>query len=112
MPPRKEQVKQDPSPRQRPATTPEDREMQMIEYADRLAEKQLRDGTATSQVITHYLKLGSGRERTEQRKLELESLRLEAQIKQAESAVNTEQFMEKVLSALKTYAGADDDDEE
>ena len=43
----------------RPALTPEARENQMIALAVDLAEQQLRDGTASSQVITHYLKLGS-----------------------------------------------------
>ena len=43
----------------RPALTPEARENQMISLAVDLAEKQLMEGTASSQVITHYLKLGS-----------------------------------------------------
>ncbi len=50
----------------RPAITPEARENQLISLATDLAEQQLRDGTASSQVITHYLKLGSTREKLEQ----------------------------------------------
>ena len=53
-----------------PATNPEDRENQMIALAVNLAEQQLRDGTASSQVITHYLKLGSTKERLEKDILE------------------------------------------
>ena len=49
----------------RPALTPEARENQLISLASDLAEKQLREGTASSQVITHYLKLGSTKERIE-----------------------------------------------
>ena len=49
----------------RPATTPEGREKQLIALATDLAEKQLREGTASSQVITHYLKLGSSKDKIE-----------------------------------------------
>ena len=49
----------------RPALTPEARENQLIYLATNLAEQQLLDGTASSQVITHYLKLGSTKERIE-----------------------------------------------
>ena len=42
----------------RPALSPEARENQLIDLAVNLAEQQLLDGTASSQVITHFLKLG------------------------------------------------------
>ena len=54
----------------RPALTPEARENQLIYLATELAEQQLRDGTASSQVITHYLKLGSSKEKIEKEILE------------------------------------------
>ena len=54
----------------RPALSPEARENQMISLAVDLAERQLQDGTASSQVITHYLKLGSTKERIEKEILE------------------------------------------
>ena len=54
----------------KPALTPEARENQLIYLATELAEKQLRDGTASSQVITHYLKMGSSKERIEKEILE------------------------------------------
>ena len=53
----------------RPALDPESREQQMIAYATDLSEQQLLDGTASSQVIAHYLKLGSTRARLENEKL-------------------------------------------
>ena len=43
--------------RLKPATTPEGRENEMVSLAIDLAEKQIREGTASSQVITHFLKL-------------------------------------------------------
>lgn len=53
--------------RERPATTPEARENQLIARAVDLAEKQLMEGTASTQVIVHYLRLGSTKERIEKR---------------------------------------------
>ena len=54
----------------RPALTPEARENQMISLAVDLAEKQLLEGTASSQVITHFLKLGSTKAQVEKELLE------------------------------------------
>ena len=51
----------------RPALTPEARENQLVSLAVDLAEKQLREGTASSQVITHYLKLGSTKRKNRKR---------------------------------------------
>lgn len=110
MPPKKE-PDIDSATRRRPADNPDDREQQMIFYADVLAEKQLREGTASSQVITHYLKLGTGRERLEQEKIANENLRLKAQIAQIESQSTSGELMERVLDALKVYTGQDDDED-
>lgn len=94
-----------------PATSPTEREQQMIEYADRLAEKQLLEGTASSQVITHYLKLGTSREKLEQEKISNENLRLKAQIAHLESQQRAEDMMKELLDKMKLYAGVDDEDE-
>ena len=61
----KDKEEPEPRPRSRPATTPEAREQQMVSLAIDVAEKQLRDGTASAQVISHYLKIGSTREHVE-----------------------------------------------
>lgn len=97
--------------RMQPATTPQEREQQMIAYADALAEKQLIEGTASSQIITHYLKLGTSRERLEQEKLANENLRLRAQVAMIESQQRAEDLMAEVLTQMKIYAGVDDEDE-
>ena len=70
----------------RPAITPEARENQLISLAVDLAERQLREGTASSQVITHYLKLGSTREKLERERLEEENKLLRAKYKAIENA--------------------------
>lgn len=88
-----------------PATTPEIRENQLISLAVDLAEKQLRNGTATSQVITHYLKLATTREQLEKAKLEKETTLLGAKVEAIESAKRVEELYTKALIAMKTYSG-------
>ena len=91
----------------RPATTPEGRENQLVSYAIDLAEKQLREGTASSQVITHYLKLGSTRERLEQERLERENQLLQAKVEQLASMQRVEELYGAALNAMRSYAGQD-----
>ena len=90
----------------RRATDPESRENQMISYAINLAEQQLLDGTASSQVITHYLKLGSMKHRKEIEKLEEENKLLRAKTEAIESQKNIEDLYKKVVDAMKVYSGA------
>ena len=100
--------------RRKPATTPEGRENQLVSQAIDLAEKQIRNGTASSQVITHYLKLGSTRERLEQQRLEHENELTRVKIEALESQKRVEELYMEALSAMRSYAGdlpmADSDD--
>ena len=96
----------------RPALTPEARENQMISLAVDLAEKQLQEGTASSQVITHYLKLGSMRERLEREKLAEENKVLRAKTESVEEAADMKDLYEKAIKAMQRYSGNGDDDEE
>ena len=93
------------SKRGRPAITPEARENQLISLAVDLAEQQLREGTASSQVITHYLKLGSMRERLEREKLEEENKLLRARTKAIEDGEASKGRYELVIKALRDYNG-------
>ena len=88
-----------------PATTPEGRERQLISLAVDLAEQQLQDGTASAQVISHYLKLGSTREQLEQARL-AEDIKLQrAKAEALESTQRIESLYAEALSAMKSYAG-------
>lgn len=100
-------------PRRPPANTPERRENQLISLASDLAERQLVEGTASAQVITHYLKLGSSREELEQRRLENENLLLSAKVDALASAKRVEELYEDALNAMRSYSGKDEtyDDE-
>lgn len=89
----------------RPAATEKGREDQLISLAVDLAEKQMTEGTASSQVVTHFLKLGSSREKLEQQRLEAENRLLKAKIDQLASAKRIEELYSEALNAMRTYAG-------
>lgn len=91
--------------KRRPATTPEGRENQLIALAVDLAEKQIKEGTVSSQVLTHYLKLGSSREKLEQERLRRENHLLSAKAEAMASAKRVEELYGKALNAMRSYAG-------
>lgn len=93
------------TPRRPPATTPEARENQLISLAVDLAERQLSDGTASAQVISHYLKLGSSREKLEQERIAKENELLDAKREALESAKRVEELYSTALNAMRSYAG-------
>jgi len=101
----------DPKP-MRPAFSPEARENQMISLAVDLAEKQLREGTASSQVITHFLKLASSKEKLEQEIMEKQRDLLEAKTQSIHSSKRVEELYSDALKAMKTYTGGGDSNEE
>lgn len=88
-----------------PALDPESRENQMIALAENLAEEKLRDGTASNQLICHYLKLGSSKERLEREKLEKENELLKAKTAALESSARSEELYSAALEAFKRYSG-------
>lgn len=90
-----------------PATTLEGRENQLVSLAVDLAERQLREGTASAQVISHYLKLGSTREQLEQDRLEQENKLLRARVDAMASAKKVEELYAQALDAMRSYAGLD-----
>jgi len=93
--------------RRPPADSPEARENQLIAAAVDLAEKQLLDGTASPSVITHYLRLASGRERLEREKLERENEVLRAKAEAYESNRRTEELYAEAIKAMRSYSGYD-----
>lgn len=99
----KTKVAVEPIERQIPAITPEGREDQMIAYATQLAEQQLRNGTASSQVITHYLKLGSMREKREREKLEEEIKMLKAKTEAIRAEKDRDVLYAQAIEAMRRY---------
>lgn len=90
----------------KPASTPEGREMQLANLAFNLAEKQLRDGTASSSVITHFLKLGTAREQLERAKIEKESKLLDAKVQNIAQVQEQEQLTKAAIDAIKSYTSS------
>lgn len=95
----------------RPALTSEAREKQMIALAVNLAEKQLLEGTASSQVITHFLKLATEKERLEREKLAEENRLLKAKTEAVQSTKRSEELMREAIMAFKSYSGNGDSNE-
>ena len=98
-------------PEMRPAITPEARENQVISLAYDLAEQQIRDGTASSQVISYFLKRGSEREKLERERLIEENKLLRAKTKAVESAEEIKELYTEALRAMRNYSGQGDPDE-
>lgn len=91
--------------RRRPAATPEEREMQLADAAYDLAEDQIQSGTASSQVITHFLKAGSSRERLEQERMRHEVELMEVKKEQLEGQKRVEALYGEALEAMRSYSG-------
>lgn len=96
-------------PKLRPALSEEARENQLISLSVDLAEKQLREGTASSQVITHYLKLGTTKAKLEKEKAEEEIKLLKAKTETLQSQKHIEELYVEALSAMRRYQGDYDD---
>lgn len=114
MPKAKEKPVETPSEEFVPELDPEAREAQMINLAVRQAEKQLREGTAPAQIVTHYLKLATVRERKELEILEQQAKLIAAKTEALESAKRIEELYSQAIDAMKLYngQGIDEDDED
>lgn len=96
--------KEDQGPKSRPATTPEAREQQLVNLAVTLAEKQLRDGTASPSVINHFLKIASKREYLEREILEKNAKLIEAKAKNIDKERESEETAKAAIEAMKNYS--------
>lgn len=94
-----------------PGSTPESRENQLVALAIARAEEQLRNGTASSQVITHYLKLGSPAEKLKRELLEKQIELAEAKKNSYQSAQNLELMFREAMKAMSEYKGEETIDE-
>lgn len=96
----------------RPAITPEMREQQLTALAMDLAEKQLREGTASSQTINHFLNIASTREKIELENLKKKGSVMDAQIKEMGSVEDLKNLMENAINAFKGYRTTQSDEED
>lgn len=101
---------EEPAPkRRRPATSPEAREQQLVGMAYDLAERQLRDGSASSQMITHLMKSGSVREQLEQQRIEHEIELARVKAESMAKADRMEGLMEDAILAMRSYKGEEEE---
>ena len=99
-------------PKTRTPLTPEARENQMISLAMDLAEQQLRDGTASSQLITEFVKRGSTKARSEKELLEKQRDLAAAKADAIKAADRLEELMKEATKAMRRYQGMDEEEEE
>lgn len=104
-------VMPNPRPKLKPALTPESRENQMAALAMDLVEQRLRDGTASSQETTHFLKLVSSKAKLENERLRLENELVAAKTKALANAEEIKVLYEEALKAMRRYGGHDDSDD-
>lgn len=92
-------------PRRRPATTPEEKEKRLISMAMDLAEEKLTNGTASSQLVCHFLKMGSSREALEQENLRERTINLQAKTESIHSDARVEELYKNAMDAMRIYTG-------
>ena len=93
----------------RPATSPEARENQLIALAMDLAEERLLNGTATSQEVCHFLKLGSTKEKLDKDIMQLQKELIAAKTESLKGSKRIEELYEKAIASIKEYQGVSDD---
>jgi hypothetical protein len=96
-----------PTARLRPVTTPEARENQLIALSFDVAERRLREGTASAQEVVHFLKLGSSREKLEQERLALENGLVAQKTEALREQAKVADLIADALNAMRGYAGLD-----
>lgn len=101
---------ENPASKRKPATTVQGEENRMIALATEVAERQMLSGTVSSQVLTHYLKLGTERERLERVKLEQETKLAQARVEGLAAAGRIEELYTEAMDAFRGYQPSKDDD--
>lgn len=95
-----------------PPVSPDDAEQLGISLAYDLAFRRLRNGTATAQEVTYFLKLGSIKARLENEKLRNENEMLKEKVKTYQAARASDVDYAKVIEAIKRYNGNFSSEEE
>lgn len=108
----KSAVSHDSSTSMIPSINPEVHEKQMVSLAMEVAERQMREGTASSQVITHFLKIGSQKEKLERERLKEENNLLRAKVEALQSQANIEKLYSNAIAAMTEYSGKQSEEEE
>ena len=95
----------------RPGMSPTDKMQEMISDATALASKQLKDGTAKAQIITHFLQLGSPKTKLELEILQSQKVLLDAKAEALKSNAKTEELFTQAIEAMRRYSGGGKSDD-
>lgn len=95
-----------------PSLSPAGREQYMVSIAEKLAEEQILDGTASSQVLSHYLKLGTKREELERAHIEYKNELLKAKADVIQQNNETQSLYKEAMQMFKRYQGGGDSEDE
>lgn len=99
-------------PKLRPAETEEGRENQLIALAADEVEYRIRNHTASSQELVHFLRLGSTKSKLELEKLRKENELLVAKTQALQSAKHSEELFAAAMQAFGIYTGNSSIDED
>lgn len=91
--------------KQAPARSTEAREQQLQNLAMNLAEQKLRDGTASSQIICHFLNLATEKAALEREKIRADVKLQNAKVDSIEQMKSTEETYKKAIAAMQRYQG-------
>lgn len=97
-----------PERRRPPARDPEERERQLTSQAYDYAERALATGEASSQIVTHFLQVGSSKQKLELERLRGENRLLSAKVEQLQTIANQSELLERAIEALTSYKTTDD----
>jgi hypothetical protein len=112
MPPSNADPERPARKRGRPATSPEEREAQLIAKAYDAAEEQIDSGIASSQLLTHFVKAGSTRDALEKERLINENALLKKKIEDLNTAIHVKELLDDAMKAFKGYKGKAEDAED
>lgn len=90
--------------------TPEAREAYIVGLAEQEAARRIANGTASSQLLTHYLARGSERDKLERERLKQQNRLDEAKISKIESDERSEELYANAIAAMKRYSGNSSDE--
>jgi len=95
-----------------PASSDEERTLQMGSLAMDLAEQRMRNGTASSAEILYFVKQASPEARLERIKLEEETKLIQARVADIERSRTTEELYGQIIAAFQEYQGINYDEYE
>lgn len=95
--------------KQVPARSEEARQQQLENLAMNLAEKKLRDGTASSQLICHFLNLTTQKAKLEQEKLKADTQLQMKKVETLDAQARTEELYVSAINAIKKYQGVSEE---